>query len=247
MLHVAEGFGQLADFIHAVRLGQLHIETAGGDGFGLVGQGLQGIQFLGNQRAENPQHEDQADDDQAQDGPNQPVITAENVVFGADDGRAPAGGTERPEKDEALLAIDPEFAHAALSVLHGVSQFRDGRIGLFKRFGEDGLIEELGGIGMDEIRTALSHHDAIGMRVGFHLGNGVGQPLQGDIVGNHTAEFFVVVVDGPAIGGNDSRRVSIVRGIVHKGFDPGGLVQKFGLEIPVHIEILVEVVALLGS
>ena len=122
---------------------------------------------------------------------------------------------------------------------------RDGRIGLFKRFGEDGLIEELGGIGMDEIRSALSHHDAIGVRVGFHLGNGVGQPLQGDIVRNHSAEFFVVVVDGPAIGGNDSGRIGIVRGIVHEGLNPGRLVQKFGLEIPVHIEILVEVVALL--
>ena len=247
MLHIAEGFGQLADFIHAVRRGQFHVKAAGGDGFGLVGQGSQRIQLLGNQRAENPQHEDQANDDQAQDGPYQPVITAENVVFGADDGRAPAGGTERPEKDEALLPVYPELAHATLSVLHSVTQFRDGRIGLLKRLGKDGLIEELGGIRMDEIGTALSYHDAIGMRIGFHLGNGVGQPLQGDIVRNHSAEFFVFVVDRPAVGGNDSGREGIVRGIVHKRLDPRGLVQEFGLEIPVHIEVLVEVVALLDG
>ena len=176
MLHVGERFAQLSDFVGAPVFRKRHAEVARRDGLRLAGEFRERLDLMADEPAAHQHQQQQSPDHGTRHRPAQLVETSEDVALGTDDGHAPAGGAERFVEDIAILAVDLQLAHALFTALHGVPQAHQGRVRMLHRFGENGLIHQLCRVGVHEIGTALTDHDAVGVRVRLHGRDGVGEP-----------------------------------------------------------------------
>ena len=98
---------------------------------------------------------------------------------------------------------------------------------------------------MDEISTALTDHDAVGIGIGLDGGNGLRKPAQGQVHRNGSDIVVFLVPDGLAVGSDHIRGVVSLRIEVVVWLRPARPVQQFRLLIPVHVKILILVVSLL--
>ena len=119
-------------------------------------------------------------------------------------------------------------------------------IGMIQGLRENGLVEKLFRIGMDEESTALADHHTIRVRIGLDGGDGLRQPAEGDVRGDGADIRSVRVLDGLGVGGDDFLRVVNLRIDIDEGLAPDGLIQQLGRLVPVHIEVLVVVVSFLA-
>ena len=143
------------------------------------------------------------------------------------------------------LSLIFQYFVPALSCQHGSAEGLPHRVGLFKCAGEDGLIEQFGGVGVYEIRTSFSEHHAERVGVGLHLGDHLCEPRQTDIDREGAYAVALGVVDGAAVGRKDVLHDDTFCRIFHKRFNPVGTVEQFRYQIPVHAVVLVVVGALL--
>ena len=138
----------------------------------------------------------------------------------------------------AGLPVHLELTHPFFAVEHGAPQLRDGRIRGLERLGEDGLVDQLGRVGVDEEGAAAADHDAVGVGIGFDGGDRLGKPAQRKVDGNRT-DVFPFVFQGLAEGGDHILRVDALGIVVLERLGPYGTVQQLAELVPVHIEILV--------
>ena len=246
-LHLAERMAQLSDLVDASVVGQVGFKVAGGDGLGLPGQLLQRHHLAVHDAPEDQQHQQETHQHDRQHGAAQPVETGEDVPLGADDGDAPAGRAERLVEDIARFPVDHELLHALLPALHGVSQGGPVGIGVLEGFREDGLVEQFRGVRMHEVGTALPDHDAVGIGIGLDGGDGLREPAQGQVHRDGSDIVVLLVPDGLAVGGDHIRGEDPLGVEVVVRLRPARSVQQFGLLIPVHVEIFILVISLLGG
>ncbi len=244
-LHVAERLAELPDFVYAPALGEGLVEVTLGDNPSLVGEAPQRLQLAGDDLDAHQQQEQQSRQHSYGDGTAQAVESAKDVALGADNGDAPARVAEGLVEDIALLPVDDQLAHALLATLHGVAECGEGGVLVLQGFGEDGVEEELGAVGMHKEGTPLPYHNAVGVGIRLDGRNGVGKPGEGEVDGDGTHILSALVLDRLAVGSYHVLRVDVLGVVVDERFGPHRPVEQFAELVPVHVEVLVVLVTLL--
>ena len=100
---------------------------------------------------------------------------------------------------------------------------------------------------MHEVGAALPDHDAVGIGIGLDGGDGLREPAQGQVHRDSADIVVLLVPDGLAVGGDHIRGEDPLGVEVVVRLRPARFVQQFGLLIPVHVEIFILVISLLGG
>ena len=100
---------------------------------------------------------------------------------------------------------------------------------------------------MNEVGAAPTHHDTVRVRVGLYGRDGVRQPAEREVHREGAYEFAVLVLHGLTVGSNHLFRIDVVGVIVNKRLCPCRTVEQFTELVPVHHEIVIMLVTLLGS
>ena len=113
--------------------------------------------------------------------------------------------------------------------------------------GIERLVEEAVRVGMDQEGAAAADEEGIGVRIRPDGGQHLGQPHQGKVQGDSADELSVRVDERLAVGNQHLRLqvLAVVLVPVAVGLGPAGFAHEFGQLVPVQIEVLVVVVALL--
>ena len=176
----------------------------------------------------------------------QTVEAAEDVALRADNSHRAASLAERLIEHITLFSVELHALHTFLAACHGMTQVGQFRVGMFKRLCENALTGDFFRVGMHEICSSTSYHDAVG--VGIWLGgrDGLREPGDGEADVDYAHFIAMLVVDGLAIAGNHLSGVGS-RVEIHVRLSPARFVEQDWHQIPISVEILVVVAAALYS
>ena len=130
--------------------------------------------------------------------------------------------------------------------MHGITQGGQGRIGLLHCLCENGLAGNLRRVGMYEVGTTTTYHNAVRIGIGFDGRDGLRKPVQRETDVNDTYQLTLPVLDGLTIAGYHLAGVG-AHVEVHIWFRPARFIQQLWHEIPINIKVLVVVAATLDS
>ena len=101
------------------------------------------------------------------------------------------------------------------------------------------MVEQFRGIGVDEERAAASDHDAVGVGVGLHGRDGLGEPSEREVDRNGPDIAPLRILEGLAVGGDHLLGIEAVGIEIEVRFGPARLIEQFGHLIPVEREVFV--------
>ena len=177
----------------------------------------------------------------------QTLVATEHIIFRTDDSHAPIGLADRTVEHQGIVAVDHELLHAALACNHLSTQRVNSSPGFGVGIGENGLVDEFQSIGMHQILAFTTNNDTRRIRIGRHRSNLLREPLQIQIDGDNANEIAVAVEEWTTIGGDDIRVVVSLGIGVQIRIYPATLTKPLGFRIPVKLEILEIIAAVLGS
>ena len=148
----------------------------------------------------SPSQQQQSDKEQGQQDVVQPVISAKQLVGGTDKRHTPFCAFERAVEHDVRLAVEFDVHVSCPSVGHLISQGHD--VSMLSGVGtcEDGLLEQLRGVGVHEVVPVGSQHHEVRVLVGMLGGNGLREPLQRQVGGDDARELLLPVVERYAVG-----------------------------------------------
>ena len=150
----------------------------------------------------SPGQQQQSDEEQGQQDVVQAVVAAEQLVGGADEGHAPLRAFEGAVEHDVLLAVEFHFHVACAPVGHLVAQCHDVGVLFGIGAGEDGLLEQFRGVGVNEVVAVGAQHHEVGVGVGMLCVDGLREPLQRQVCGDDADELLLSVEERDAVGGD---------------------------------------------
>ena len=244
MLHSGKGTGQLTDFVGALEVWQPGIELTGSNRLSTLCQLVQRTELAGDDADEDVEHQQQTCTDNSYHGTAHTVEAAKDVFLGTDDSHRATRLAKGFVEDVAVVAVNVHVLHALLAALHGMSQSRHRCVGVLDSLSKDGLTCNLACVRVYNIDAATAYHDAVGMGIGLHIGDGLRKPVQRKAGVDDANLPALLVIDSLAVAGHHLGRVGVCV-VIHVWLGPARTFAQHGHQIPVHVEILIVIVAAL--
>ena len=101
-----------------------------------------------------------------------------------------------------LLAVEFHFHVACAPVGHLVAQCHDVGVLFGIGAGEDGLLEQFRGVGVNEVVAVGAQHHEVGVFIGMLAGDRLCESLQRQVGGDDANDLLVLVEERDAVGGD---------------------------------------------
>ena len=194
---------------------------------------------MGNGETAENQDQQQTNDKEGRDDIRQQVVVVEDGALRTGEGKAPVGAWHRLITDDIGFTIDLDTHATLLTCGHLMTQGKDISILVGIGIAEDGLGEELCGIGMEIVSALVARHEKIGIGIGRLGGDRLRETYQREVCGDDTNKTLVFPVKGFAIGGYHTVEGEFQRIALIVIDCPAGLPLMLGLFIPDLFEIFV--------